>query len=40
MYGEDSENVFYYLTVYNEPIVQPAEPDNARRRGDPEGHGR
>ena len=28
MYGENSENVFYYLTVYNEPIVQPAEPEN------------
>ena len=27
MYGEDSENVFYYLTMYNEPIDQPAEPD-------------
>ncbi|KQX67208.1 pyruvate dehydrogenase (acetyl-transferring), homodimeric type [Angustibacter sp. Root456] len=27
MYGENSENVFYYLTVYNEPIVQPAEPE-------------
>ncbi|MEV5694494.1 pyruvate dehydrogenase (acetyl-transferring), homodimeric type [Micromonospora globbae] len=26
MYGEGQENVFYYLTVYNEPIVQPAEP--------------
>jgi pyruvate dehydrogenase E1 component len=26
MYGEDPENVFYYLTVYNEPITQPAEP--------------
>ncbi|QGN47480.1 pyruvate dehydrogenase (acetyl-transferring), homodimeric type [Micromonospora sp. WMMC415] len=26
MYGEAQENVFYYLTVYNEPIVQPAEP--------------
>jgi len=22
------ENVFYYLTVYNEPIIQPAEPDD------------
>jgi pyruvate dehydrogenase E1 component len=22
------EDVFYYLTVYNEPIVQPAEPEN------------
>ncbi|PWR09401.1 pyruvate dehydrogenase (acetyl-transferring), homodimeric type [Micromonospora sicca] len=26
MYGEAQENVFYYLTVYNEPIFQPAEP--------------
>jgi pyruvate dehydrogenase E1 component len=26
MYGEAQENVFYYLTVYNEPILQPAEP--------------
>jgi pyruvate dehydrogenase E1 component len=26
MYGEDAENVFYYLTVYNEPYQQPAEP--------------
>jgi pyruvate dehydrogenase E1 component len=23
-----AENVFYYLTVYNEPITQPAEPEN------------
>src|ERR1019366_225781 len=28
MYGEDSENVYYYLTVYNEPYMQPAEPEN------------
>jgi len=28
MYGENPENIFYYLTVYNEPIVQPAEPPN------------
>ena len=28
MYGEDSENVYYYLTMYNEPYVQPAEPEN------------
>ncbi|MBU6253937.1 MAG: pyruvate dehydrogenase (acetyl-transferring), homodimeric type, partial [Acidobacteria bacterium] len=28
MYGENSENIFYYLTVYNEPYVQPAEPEN------------
>ncbi|HEX3590366.1 MAG TPA: pyruvate dehydrogenase (acetyl-transferring), homodimeric type [Pseudonocardiaceae bacterium] len=28
MYGEQPENVFYYLTVYNEPYQQPAEPEN------------
>jgi pyruvate dehydrogenase E1 component len=28
MYGEDSENVYYYLTVYNEPYAQPAQPEN------------
>jgi pyruvate dehydrogenase E1 component len=28
MYGENSENVYYYLTVYNEPYQQPAEPEN------------
>src|SRR5215510_13146286 len=33
MYGSidehpHGEDVFYYLTVYNEPIVQPAEPEN------------
>ncbi|MFM7451928.1 MAG: pyruvate dehydrogenase (acetyl-transferring), homodimeric type, partial [Actinomycetota bacterium] len=28
MYDENSENIFYYLTVYNEPYVQPAEPEN------------
>ncbi|MEV4988661.1 transketolase-like TK C-terminal-containing protein, partial [Pseudarthrobacter sp. LMD1-1-1.1] len=30
MYGADStdKNVMYYLTVYNEPIIQPAEPEN------------
>ncbi|MDT3438018.1 pyruvate dehydrogenase (acetyl-transferring), homodimeric type [Pseudofrankia sp. BMG5.37] len=26
MYGERDENVFYYLSVYNEPYPQPAEP--------------
>ncbi|MBM0258674.1 pyruvate dehydrogenase (acetyl-transferring), homodimeric type [Micromonospora sp. 4G55] len=26
MYGDAQENIFYYLTVYNEPILQPAEP--------------
>jgi pyruvate dehydrogenase E1 component len=28
MYGEEAENVFYYLTVYNEPYVQPVEPED------------
>ena len=30
MYGPDSENpnVMYYITVYNEPMLQPAEPDD------------
>jgi pyruvate dehydrogenase E1 component len=26
MYGDDPENVFYYLTLYNEPLQQPTEP--------------
>jgi pyruvate dehydrogenase E1 component len=33
MYGENSEDVFYYLTVYNEPYLQPAEPDNVDVEG-------
>ena len=28
MYGDDPENIYYYLTVYNEPYQQPAEPEN------------
>ncbi len=32
MYGEvgdgDDKNLIYYLTLYNEPMAQPAEPDN------------
>ncbi|HEU0130085.1 MAG TPA: pyruvate dehydrogenase (acetyl-transferring), homodimeric type [Mycobacteriales bacterium] len=27
MYGEDAEDVFYYVTVYNEPMPQPPAPD-------------
>ena len=27
MYGETPEDIFYYLTVYNEPFPQPAMPD-------------
>ncbi|WP_326599249.1 pyruvate dehydrogenase (acetyl-transferring), homodimeric type [Streptomyces sp. NBC_01803] len=33
MYGENAEDVFYYLTVYNEPIIQPAEPANVDVEG-------
>jgi pyruvate dehydrogenase E1 component len=28
MYGESPEDVFYYLTVYNEPLLQPGEPED------------
>ena len=28
MYGENPENIYFYITIYNEPYVQPAEPDN------------
>ncbi len=28
MFGDAPEDVIYYLTVYNEPQVQPAEPEN------------
>ena len=28
MYGEDPENIYYYLTIYNEPYPQPAEPED------------
>jgi pyruvate dehydrogenase E1 component len=33
MYGEKQENIFYYLTVYNEPILQPAEPQGVDTEG-------
>ncbi|WP_232679172.1 pyruvate dehydrogenase (acetyl-transferring), homodimeric type [Nocardioides sp. R-C-SC26] len=38
MYGSteehpDGENVIYYLTVYNEPVTQPAEPDDVDVEG-------
>ena len=26
--GRTPENIFYYLTIYNEPYVQPAEPED------------
>jgi pyruvate dehydrogenase E1 component len=28
MYGENSEDVIFYITVYNEPITMPVEPEN------------
>jgi pyruvate dehydrogenase E1 component len=33
MYGEKQDDVFYYLTVYNEPYPQPAEPEGADVEG-------
>ncbi len=35
MYGEDGRdpNVVYYLTVYNEPMIQPAEPEGVDVEG-------
>jgi pyruvate dehydrogenase E1 component len=30
MYGDSPEDVFYYLTVYNDPYPQPAEPAGVR----------
>ncbi|BBZ22670.1 pyruvate dehydrogenase (acetyl-transferring), homodimeric type [Mycolicibacter hiberniae] len=33
MYGENPENVYFYVTLYNEPYVQPSEPEGF----DPEG---
>ncbi|MBQ1075898.1 pyruvate dehydrogenase (acetyl-transferring), homodimeric type [Micromonospora sp. C31] len=33
MYGKAQENVFYYLTIYNEPILQPAEPEGVDVEG-------
>ncbi|MGB6202516.1 MULTISPECIES: pyruvate dehydrogenase (acetyl-transferring), homodimeric type [Mycolicibacter] len=27
MFGENPENVYFYVTLYNEPYIQPAEPD-------------
>jgi pyruvate dehydrogenase E1 component len=28
MFGPDPENVYFYITIYNEPYAQPAEPEN------------
>jgi pyruvate dehydrogenase E1 component len=33
MYGENPEDIYYYLTVYNEPYIQPAEPAGVDAEG-------
>jgi pyruvate dehydrogenase E1 component len=33
MFGHNPENIFFYITIYNEPYIQPPEPDNF----DPQG---
>lgn len=33
MYGDMPEDIFYYITVYNEPYVQPAAPENVDVEG-------
>ncbi len=33
MYGENSENIYYYMTIYNEPYMHPAQPDNLDLEG-------
>ena len=38
MYGPKPEDVFYYITLYNENYAQPAAPGRADRRGDPARH--
>ena len=38
MYGDEPENVFYYLTLYNEPYLQPAEPEDVDVDGILRGH--
>ncbi|MGL4831404.1 MAG: pyruvate dehydrogenase (acetyl-transferring), homodimeric type, partial [Propionibacteriaceae bacterium] len=33
MYGENAEDVIFYITAYNEPMPQPAQPENADLEG-------
>jgi pyruvate dehydrogenase E1 component len=33
MYGADAEDVIFYITVYNEPVSQPAEPEDVDVEG-------
>ncbi len=33
MYGDNAEDVIFYITVYNEPVPQPKEPDDVDTEG-------
>ena len=33
MYGADAEDVIFYITVYNEPVTQPAQPEDVDVEG-------
>ncbi len=33
MYGDNAEDVIFYITVYNEPVAQPGEPDDVDVEG-------
>src|SRR5688500_11931936 len=33
MYGDNAEDVIFYITVYNEPVPQPKEPDDVDAEG-------
>jgi len=33
MYGDEPEKIFYYLTIYNEPYLQPAAPEDLDTAG-------
>ncbi len=33
MYGKNPENVYFYVTIYNEPYVQPPQPENFDAEG-------
>ena len=33
MYGDNAEDVIFYITVYNEPVAQPAEPTDVDTEG-------
>src|SRR5207344_1850438 len=33
MFGEDPENVYFYITIYHEPYPQPPQPENLHVNG-------